>query len=724
MRDRIVIRNEDAGTAADALSFYGPAHRLALDTLSIALRGSAAVIVKRFYEAVRRRTESSRMLEHLTEPELAHLEAQQIRNLMWLASAELDESAHRETARRIGRIHATLGLDQEEVVRSQALFMDAVYRSVDRRQYAEALAVLSQRFARELAIQTEVYQEVQSARSDLVVSIVRITSEVSSYAELVDGVVNAMGQLDEVVGCAAGRPDAEGNFRWEAVAGEGLRKLIQEIEGIYAGLFATGDAARHASVATTAWRTGEIQHAINVATNEQVAPWREVFLRDGLRSFAAVPLRRIGAAPEAVLCLFSAFPGGFSGEDQQDFLSVVQTLIEFAMTRIANIEGGTSAVPFATRQRWSALLRSDGLQMHYQPILNLKAGGVTKVEALARLQDGERLLAPGIFLPTFSRDDYFVLFARGLDQALAQRNRWLRDGFDINISINLPPVGLGDARYFEATREALARHACEPGKLTLEVLETEEVQLTQSSLGVERFKALGVTLAQDDLGAGHSSLNRLRILPFDYIKIDKDIVRLGENDNSDILRFVYQLTRLAHSLGKTVVVEGVEDGQLVDALMVLDVDLVQGYGVARPMSASQCSEWMKANRTSFSAGTPVSALGNLARLLIWEETMYLGSEVQRAASSPDAHRADDVERSRAARQRDVAGLPFVTSSIVLDRMLPSAVDLPARRALLDAAEFHGVRSNAYGEARQCLIAEIESLARGQHRRLEHVAFKN
>lgn len=684
MLNRLASRTSEAYLANEAFQIYGEPHRGALEALTSALTATAARVVNRFYGGLASLPESKRILERLSDAELAHLEAQQIRNVIALASPDLTAADHRAMALRIGRIHATLGLDHEHLVHSRAIFESAICSEVDRDAHGEALTVLNQRFARDLAIQTEVYKQVQSARSELLLAIVRVTSNVDSYAHLMDAVVHALGQLEEIAGCAAGRPDADGRLHWEAVAGEQLSDYLQGIEAIGLTVLTNADHPHGQGPTGRAFRTGETQRSINTATDRRVTPWRDALIRHGFRSVVAIPLARIGEDPRAVLCLYSALPGGFSGADQQDFIALVQMLLGLAMTRIEHVEGGTHTVPFSVRQRWSDLLRSGGLRMHYQPILNLKTQKVAKVEALARLHDGSGLLAPAQFLPTFSRDDLFELFVRGLEQALSQRNSWLREGIDLSISINLPPIGLSDQRYFEATHRALATHRCDPAMLTLEVLETEEVQGAQASQGILKFKALGVTLAQDDLGAGHSSLNRLRVLPFDCIKIDKEIVRLEGNDNSDILRFVYQLTRLAHSLGKTVVVEGVEDQGLIDALVVLGADLIQGYGVARPMPAGQLGAWVRAKSAVSHVPHPASRLGNLARLLIWEETLHLNSEVRSAISEG----------------------PFPDSAIALDRMLPSVSRSPASHALLDAVARYGVGSAMYQSARRTLVAEI------------------
>ncbi|SAK92938.1 PAS/PAC sensor(s)-containing diguanylate cyclase/phosphodiesterase [Caballeronia pedi] len=684
MLNRLASQTAGAHPTDEEFSIYGEAHRRALTSLTSALSDSASRVVNRFYSMLAGLPESRRILERLSDSELAHLEAQQIRNVLRLANPDLTAADHRTMALRIGRIHATLGLDHENLVHSRAVFESAICSEIDPDSHGEALTILTLRFARDLAIQAEVYKEVQSARSELLLSIIRITSEVDSYASLVDGVVQAIAQLEEIAGCAVGRPDADGRFRWEAVGGARLPDYLQAIEAEGLGVLKHENDRLGQGPIGVAFRTGATARVINIVTDRHVAPWRKLLGEHGFRSLAAIPLSPIGEVPRAVLCLYSALPGGFAGGDQHDFIALVQTLLGLAITRIEHVEGGTRTVPFSVRQRWSELLRADGLQMHFQPILNLRTREVAKVEALARLHDGHRLLAPAQFLPTFSRDDMYELFVRGLEQALAQRNSWLKEGIELDLSVNLPPSGLNDPRYFDATRNVLSRHACDPATLTLEVLETEELQRERSLQGILKYKGLGVILAQDDLGAGHSSLNRLRVLPFDCIKIDKEIVRLDGNDNSDMLRFIYQLTRLAHSLGKTVVVEGVEDKGLVEALVILGADFVQGYGIARPMPAEQMSLWMNTNAAMLQTGQPVSRLGKLARLLIWEETLHLHSEVRSSMSV----------------------CLFPDSAIALDCILPSVSRSPAKDALLEAFAQHGVGSESYQSARRSLVSEI------------------
>lgn len=101
---------------------------------------------------------------------------------------------------------------------------------------------------------------------------------------------------------------------------------------------------------------------------------------------------------------------------------------------------------------------------------------------------------------------------------------------------------------------------------------------TEERRRLEQFRTLGVKLAEDDLGSGHS-VERMRALPFDVVRLGRSLLRSVERAPLDVLISVRQLTRLCHSLGKTVVVEGVESGDLVDAVALLGVDAVQGYAI-------------------------------------------------------------------------------------------------------------------------------------------------
>lgn len=352
----------------------------------------------------------------------------------------------------------------------------------------------------------------------------------------------------------------------------------------------------------------------------------------------------------------------------------------------------TNPPPYIARNRVTALLQEGGLEMHYQPIVGLKLGNVIKVEALARLRDGNCLLMPGEFLPALSGETLLELYSKGLEQALRQRTAWVGQGVTLGLSVNLPPEALGDDRFYEATRAALAANRCPPDTLTLELLESGEVPEGSIAVAMRKFKALGVQLAEDDLGAGYSSLTRLRQFPFDWIKLDRGIVRLADGDKTEALRFIFLLTRLGHGLGKQVVVEGVESADLLEAVRLLGVDAAQGYGIARPMPAGDVMPWLRKRTERRDSGHPSTSLGRQACLLMFEEQLHLmAGSVSRGNEQPPRRMSLQVDNLKAE-------LDAISD--------PSSDCARETKALLHAAISQGINSPEYRQARRDLVAMI------------------
>jgi EAL domain-containing protein (putative c-di-GMP-specific phosphodiesterase class I) len=696
--------------ADEEAQLYGPAWAAGLASLSNALRLHAADIESSFGDGLFRLPGSRHVVDALSAPEIEHLQSQQVENLCALAAPDLNAASHREMALRVGRIHAAMGIDREDLIRIRELLFAAIHSQVDTMAHAGAMRVLARRLTHDLAWQAEAYQSLQNARQDVLVHITRLAWKTDSYTDLISNVIGILGAHDEISACSVGRPDSRGVFRFEA-ASENIARFLADLERSAERQITTaGDSPRGQGAIGRAWRSGRPEHLLNFRTDPHATLWKDVVLGEGLRSVVAIPLSQPGCSPMAVLTLYSAFPGGYAGAEQRSFIELLQTLLAFAVARFENLEGPTRTVPFAKRQTWAALLRTDALQMHYQPMLDLKTGRVTKVEALARLQDGDRLLTPGEFFPALSSDDFLELYVRGLGQALSHRQLWLRSGIDLQVSVNLPPSALSDSRYFEATQQALGHCQCDPGTLTLEMLETDALLSgVDGSKELAKFKALGINLAEDDLGSGHSSLHRLRELPFDWIKIDRSIVSSPGPDALDVLRFIYQLTRLGHSLDKRVIVEGVEGTELLEAIAILGADAAQGYGIARPMPAQQMVAWM-GNQTGLRVPpTPNGPLGKLARLLILEERLHLISE-----DAPAFDRLADIVKTAAGAQLSatpqdlrcpvcpLAEFFVETESVRVSDFADSAL----QNDLIAASVQHGLRSADYRLARQRLIESI------------------
>lgn len=586
-------------------------------------------IVKQFYTELSRLPKSKRILDILSEEELRHLQVHQALNLQRLASLQPeDHGEHEAIALNVGRIHAIVGLDRDELANGRSILMEVVYRLVKDDVSSEAMAVYSQRLSQDLAYQLKAYQNLADSQQSVLLEITKAAWSAQNYTDLIQQAVNILANHYDIGVCAIGRPDEEGVFHFEHVESKSNEVALGVINALESPPVIHANDPSGQGATGRAWRSGKIERVLNFKTQKGPHDIQAVEL--GLRSCAAIPLR----SPDqpisfAVLLLFSSYPGGFIGKLQETFINLIQSILGSAIARLKIEDNYTPVVSLLDRQHISALLHSDALQFHYQPILDLHSGSVTKVEALARLMSNDDVLTPDIFFAALSPDDFLEIYIRGLNRALLDRQRWLEQGIDLDVSLNLPPAAMNDFRYLEATRNALTIHECCPERLTLEMLENESLALhdNQQTL-LSQFKSLGVFLAQDDLGSGHSGLTRLRTLPFDGIKIDRGIVKTpdGATDIGNArsaLRFAYQLTRLGHSLGKWVVVEGIENPEMLEAMMILGVDAVQGYTVAKPMPADRLPEWVNTHSGAPFIHALDGVLPRLAKSIIREERLSI-----------------------------------------------------------------------------------------------------
>jgi diguanylate cyclase (GGDEF)-like protein/PAS domain S-box-containing protein len=233
--------------------------------------------------------------------------------------------------------------------------------------------------------------------------------------------------------------------------------------------------------------------------------------------------------------------------------------------------------------------------LHYQPKVNMKTGKVTGVEALIRWQHPEQgLLSPIEFLPIIENNPMSIELGEWvIDTALTQISQWKKMALNLNTSVNIAAVQLQQTDFTMKLTELLARHPdVEPHYLELEVLETSALDDVQhASETINACMALGVSFALDDFGTGYSSLTYLRRLPTSLIKIDQSFVR-DMLDDPDDLAIVVGVIALAKSFKLDVIAEGVETVEHGTRLLALGCELAQGYGIAKPMPASEIPAWV------------------------------------------------------------------------------------------------------------------------------------
>lgn len=241
----------------------------------------------------------------------------------------------------------------------------------------------------------------------------------------------------------------------------------------------------------------------------------------------------------------------------------------------------------AITRRVRRAMRAEQLSLHYQPKVELASGSVVAVEALARWSHPRRgLILPGQFVPQVEASRMAAQFNRWvLAQAVEQASTWRRVGAPVAVAINLSPACLQDEALVEDISQLLDLWDLPSELLWIELTEAAQWEaIGPAGETLERLVSMGIPLALDDFGVGHSSMARLVQAPIDVVKIDRSFVTAMSSDPRRSF-LVQAAIEVAHGLGLRVVAEGVETRAVWDRLRELGCDWAQGFFIGRPVSA-------------------------------------------------------------------------------------------------------------------------------------------
>lgn len=242
-----------------------------------------------------------------------------------------------------------------------------------------------------------------------------------------------------------------------------------------------------------------------------------------------------------------------------------------------------------------AAVRANELVLYYQPKLDMRQGRIIGMEALVRWEHPLRgVIPPGEFLPIVEHSDVIVDIGEWvLREALSQLQSWRAFDAGWVISVNIAARHFQHHDFVERLTAILAEFPdVPPHMLELEILESSALSdISHVRSIMLDCQALGISFALDDFGTGYSSMSYLKRLPADILKIDQSFVRNMLVDRDD-LYLVNAVIGLARSFGLGVIAEGVETIEHGAMLMRLGCDLVQGYGIARPMPADEVLSWV------------------------------------------------------------------------------------------------------------------------------------
>jgi diguanylate cyclase (GGDEF)-like protein len=233
--------------------------------------------------------------------------------------------------------------------------------------------------------------------------------------------------------------------------------------------------------------------------------------------------------------------------------------------------------------------------LYYQPLVSLETGRVTELEALLRWRHPGRGIVPPLdFIPLAEETGLITPIGTWvLRESCRQMREWQRRfprEVPLSLSVNLSVKQFAQPDFVAHVAGTVRGSGLDPRCLKLEITESVAIDDPDRTRGMlEELRHLGVRMYLDDFGTGYSSLGHLHQLSLDAIKIDRSFVRrMGEGPMH--LQLVHTVRDLARNIGVTVIAEGVETAEQLDALRGIGCESAQGYLFSRPVPVEQVEE--------------------------------------------------------------------------------------------------------------------------------------
>jgi EAL domain-containing protein (putative c-di-GMP-specific phosphodiesterase class I) len=524
-----------------------------------------------FYTRLNNISHAQEVLGNLSPAEAQHLVVAQKRYLCRILAPNLSAETHYHIAIEAGLRHVAVGLSIETLTEAMWLYKDITTTlTKDRFDAAPLRFIIETRLQYDLLTQIKAYADARTERLKVYEHIER--QQAANPQGFLRGVAQILKEnmREKVAGVAVGSISRDG---YQHIIADGMP--WQDM-----------DHAIQAPAFERAWAQENPLFINNLHHDDRLpVDFREECRDLGIRSIGVLVIRDALGRPIHLLLVGMRYPGYFLHEDARAFWQ-----------RVADHVGGfldgivRTGLPTARRltdgPRFRQLLAQGKVEMHYQPIVDVKTGRTVKVEALVRLRDGDEIISPARFLPAFGTHQLNDLFYAGLEK--------VRDDLsdlDLICSINMPTEFMADRRQFSQLPALLDTMDLPPRRIALEILESPLAMQNEVMRVLSTLREMQYEILLDDVGAGESSLLRLSTLPISGIKIDQGLVRPLQYgfDNLDV---ILSLQGIALQRGLNCVVEGVETPSIVDMLASAGKVLQQGYAFAKPMPVSELREWL------------------------------------------------------------------------------------------------------------------------------------
>jgi diguanylate cyclase (GGDEF)-like protein len=227
--------------------------------------------------------------------------------------------------------------------------------------------------------------------------------------------------------------------------------------------------------------------------------------------------------------------------------------------------------------------------LHYQPQFDLQTGAMRGVEALVRWQLSDQVVSPARFIPVAEESGLIVPLGRWVleeaTRACVQFNK--QSSEPLRICVNVSALQIQRPNFANEVSEVLRESGLPPDRLVVELTESALMQKPeQGSYAMEQLQQMGVRIAMDDFGTGHSSLNYVSVLPISMLKIDRSFVLNCTKRKTDA-SILAAIVTMGHAMGLKVLAEGVETEEQATMLRNQGCDEVQGFLYSRPVSADR-----------------------------------------------------------------------------------------------------------------------------------------
>ena len=240
----------------------------------------------------------------------------------------------------------------------------------------------------------------------------------------------------------------------------------------------------------------------------------------------------------------------------------------------------------AVTERQQSAVDNEEFMVYYQPKYDPNTGKLRGAEALIRWQSPEfGFVTPGRIIPIFEKNGFITEIDHYMITHVARdQKRWLDEGFScVPVSVNVSRAHFIESNLAEQIRDMVDKEGSPRNLIEIELTESAFFDDKKALVTtITKLKEYGFAVSMDDFGAGYSSLNSLKDLPLDVLKLDADFFRgESEGDRGEIV--VSEAIKLAKCLNMRTVAEGVEVKEQVDFLAKQGCDMIQGFYFAKPM---------------------------------------------------------------------------------------------------------------------------------------------